>query len=438
MISNIPCGRCNSSEASSRRWSRTGVLLILGSLGVIAVGCTPDLETRYGHVSGESVNGTGVFARLLQSRGHQVRSSWRLNDEVGSWADVIVRFATAPGVIDAEEAAWYQFWLEGESNRLLIYVCRDVELEHEYWTEVLENIPRDADPDLIQSIERKQRETANWAASLPTPSDDPADRMTWFGTEGGTRTKTCATLGGPWAFGVDPTAAALPRRQSLRVNFGNQADYVLLRGDGEPLVLNWILEEDADDYTLDESEYSEILIIANGAFLLNAGMVNPERRLIATHLLDTIRDPSRKIAFVEGEAILINLPQAPDLWERIQRLPMLSLVEAHFLVIAIIAVLARAVTFGRPKPGPSSAADRPAAHASALGYLLSRTRETEAARIILSGYQRWRRPPTRHEFDPGTKDRPEGSSQKTTLKDRGPDLTYLDDRAEDRSERTDT
>src|SRR5690242_7944358 len=88
------------------------------ALGIVsASGCARRLETGYGSSRGASLNGTSAFAGLLRSRGHEVRTAWRLTSEVEAWAEVIIRFAPYPGPPDREEASWYHEWLENQAGR---------------------------------------------------------------------------------------------------------------------------------------------------------------------------------------------------------------------------------------------------------------------------------------------------------------------------------
>src|SRR3954468_24506624 len=83
-------------------------------------GCGQGPETTYGSMRGSSLNGTGAFAALLRQQGHTVRTAWRLTDELAEWADVVVRFAVAPGAPDRDEADWYEGWLESVPDRSLV------------------------------------------------------------------------------------------------------------------------------------------------------------------------------------------------------------------------------------------------------------------------------------------------------------------------------
>ena len=71
---------------------------------------------------------------MLRSRGHEVRTAWRLTSELEAWAQVIIRFAPYPGPPDREEASWYHEWLENQPERSLVYIVRDYDAEPEYWS----------------------------------------------------------------------------------------------------------------------------------------------------------------------------------------------------------------------------------------------------------------------------------------------------------------
>ena len=75
----------------------TGKLLLVLLLTQLLVGCQRDtvIEREYGarrgKSIGKSVNGTGVLARLFESKGHRVRTTSRLG-RVVERSDVVVWF----------------------------------------------------------------------------------------------------------------------------------------------------------------------------------------------------------------------------------------------------------------------------------------------------------------------------------------------------------
>src|SRR5512135_3470265 len=105
-------------------------------------------RTDYGSPLGNSLNGTGAFAALLKRDGHKVRIADNLTDELQSWAEVIIRFAWFSGPLPADEARWYDTWLQGDFGRRLIYVVHGYEAEEEYWNLVLKQLEGTADEPL--------------------------------------------------------------------------------------------------------------------------------------------------------------------------------------------------------------------------------------------------------------------------------------------------
>ncbi len=114
----------NSPSRSPRTLVGMTALALAAALGLALVVVTlargssnaHALESGYGSSMGSSVNGTGALAALLRNQGHEFRTAWRLTAELAGWADVIVRFAFAPGPPDREEARWYDDWLESRPH----------------------------------------------------------------------------------------------------------------------------------------------------------------------------------------------------------------------------------------------------------------------------------------------------------------------------------
>lgn len=346
-----------------------------------AVGCSPGgVDTTYGRSRGTSINGTGALAELFRQQGHTVRVARRLNDTVGQQADTIVRFAPLPGLPDRDEAQWYHTWNTGAAGRRLIYILRDFDAESEYWAEALAHLPAGADPLMRSRMERQRDARQAWVADLPPPAKSPADPSQWFGLAPSPGSPVlCQKLSGPWAEGIDPGAAALTRHQAFQLD-EDASETVLLEGDGQPLVLEWQWYGAGSD---------AVLVVANGSFLLNEPLVHRARRPLAQRVLRWAGETPRRVVFVEGENPLAEGEHRPSRWP-----PPLDWIMPHLLAFGLVACLSRAVVLGRLRPEPPSGADRPAAHAEALGDLLSKTRDAEAARSLLESYRRWRHPTT--------------------------------------------
>ncbi len=360
---------------------RVAAISFLALGGLTLSGCSSTtLDTNYGHVRGKSINGTGALAELFREQGHEVRAAVRLTDELNEWADVIVRFAPYPGPPEREEAGWYFAWLRENSRRQMIYVPCDYDAESDYWSAVLDRLPQDIDPKLRALAEKRRGNTRNWTDRVP--KDRPkevADPREWFAVELARRPPlVCKTLVGPWARGIDPSRATLSVHDALKV----ETETVYLDGDGAPLAMARTLEGG-----------SQVLVITNGSFLLNAPLANPARRPLALRVVYWVGKEPARVAFVEGRSVLREGGLAfPSMWDIFVRLAPFRWVVIQMAVLGLFACLARAPRLGRPRPEPPSGADRPAAHPEALGALLARTGSPAEARAILDAYRKWRYP----------------------------------------------
>jgi hypothetical protein len=355
-------------------------LAVLASL--VFSGCSVGPDASYGRSRGESLNGTGTLAALFRAKGHDVKTAVRLTHELDDWADVIVRFAPQPGPPERDEADWYDQWMDHERDRLIVYVPRDYDARADYWSAVLEQLSGENTPDAERERTRARKlrdEARSWPEHLPPPAKKVAGPEDWFAVADpkSKSAATCKALSGPWAVGLDVERAALPRHETLKV----ESETVLLTGDGLPLAITWTRFND-----------SRVMVLASGAFLLNAALVNPARRPLALRVVGWVGPEPRKVAFVEGPYVIGERPTMRSVFELL-RVPPFGWVAAQMLALGLAASLARAPRLGRARPDPPSGADRPSAHAEALGELLARTRQPEKARAVLDAFRQWRRRP---------------------------------------------
>jgi len=366
------------------------VALVLAAALVLALmvvalargtGSAHAVESGYGSSIGSSVNGTGALAALLREQGHQVRTARRLTSELAGWSDVIVRFSFAPGPPDREESLWYHAWLENRPGRALVYVVRDYDAQEEYWQLVLDQLSGSSDKERLTQAEKNLDRARGWVARLPRKEENPADPELWFAVDRAVDPpRRCKILGGPWAEDVDATSADLTVHEPFKAG----SHEVLLTGDGGVLALQWEVDRG-----------SRVLAVANGSFLLNLTLVNSVRRPLARRVVEWIGQEPRRVAFVEGALVLGEAEGPPTLIDLIVRIKPFCWVFLHMALFGLLACLARAPRLGRASPEGPTDADRPAAHAEAVGALLERSRGAAAARDLLTTYRRWRfpRPP---------------------------------------------
>jgi len=349
--------------------------------GLVFSGCARGPDTEYGSSRGTSLNGISVFASMLRHRGHDVRTAIRLTDELEEWAQGIVRFAPYPGPPARDEAAWYDLWLAGDPDRWLIYVVRDFDTEAEYWKDVREGLPDSAEPDRSAQAEEKRSAAADWVSRLPPKAKTAAEQGRWFAVDTAWGPpRVCTKLSGPWAERIDATAAALPLHEPLRAD----GQFAFLEGDGKAFVLD-----------KSSGGAGRILVIANGSFLLNEGLVKAARRPLAESVLEWPESEGQRVALVEGSFVLAGHEGAPSLWDLLKRQPILRWIAIQLGLAGLLAALARAPRLGRPRPDPPSGADRPVAHAEAIGALLARAGAAPEAHDLLDRYRHWRFPQTR-------------------------------------------
>jgi hypothetical protein len=354
---------------------RVKVVLSVVAFSLIAPGCSRGPETDYGVSRGASLNGTSVFAAMLAERGHKTRVALRLTDELADQAQGIVRFALHPGPPAKDEAAWFHSWLARDRDRWLIYVVRDYDTAAEYWKQIRDGISQAEDPRRYAEAEEERSEAAGWVAKLPEKPKEVADPKVWFTMdEAWAPPRVCTKLSGAWAKGIDAEAALLTVHEPLKAD----PRCVLLEADGKPIVI---------DKT--RPGQPRVLVVANGSFLLNEALVNPARRPLAEQVADWPVSFGDQVALVEGGYVLDD-GRMPTLWDLLRRIAALRWVAIQVGLAGLIAALARAPRLGRPRPEAASGAERPAAHAEALGSLLEQTRAAGDARELLERYRHWR------------------------------------------------
>lgn len=348
--------------------------LVVLALPIALAGCggARGVESDYGRSLGKSVNGTGVFARMLRDRGHEVRAATRLDDRLENRADVLIRFTPYPGPPSREEAEWYAAWMMANSNRRLVLVLRDYDAEHDYWVAARAALDASASDDLKERLDHQVQ--ASRGETLPPAPQELGDPELWFSMdpkEGSA--DPCRTLAGPWAEGIDaPKAGLVARRVPAATVEG-----VLLAGDDRVLAMEWGLM----------TEEPRVIVVANGSFLLNAALLNHERRPLAGRLAEWIGDPSRRIVFVEGSNLMGQKSAGGFHLTR-----SMTWVMAHLAAFGLLGALALATRLGPPRPDEPTGAERPVAHAEALGDLLANSRDAALARTQLEAYRRWRQP----------------------------------------------
>ncbi len=158
---------------------------------------------------------------------------------------------------------------------------------------------------------------------------------------------------------------------------------VLLQSEGEPIITR------VQDGGFRSG--SQILVVANGSFLLNLPLVNHEHRKLAGRLIEASGQPGR-VAFLEsgpnGPRVYAEEPGTgmPTGLEALVIWP-IGCILMHLAVAGILYCFAKYAIFGRPKELPPDTASDFRKHVDALGELLQRSRDMQFASERLSQYQ---------------------------------------------------
>ena len=348
-------------------------------------GCAPqDIDRvhgkRRGSVGGESVNGTAVLAEMFADAGHTVRSWRRLSPKLEE-SQVIV---WAPDDFDPpieEHRVFLENWLANEDNRTLVYIGRDYDAAIGYW--------RHADPPPEQAIEvaRRQAITQSDYESARSPVEVDGNHN-WFILRRDDESRAVTSLEGPWAESIDSAQAD--------IHLATQFDVP-----GEKQIETWV---DKDEYPwFDPPQYStllssqgkelvtrisfengsQILVVANGSFLLNLPLVNHEHRKLAGKLISACAPP-RRVVFLESEAggplVLEEEPDAnyPTGLEIFTAWPLGAIV-LHLTAVGILFCIAVFPIFGRAHRLDGVSPSDFGKHIIALGELLALTHDRQYA-----------------------------------------------------------
>ena len=347
-------------------------------LGLASLGCgQAEIGTEYGERKGfqpTSVNGTAVFGEMFQRAGHNV-FSWRLlSPRLRERADAIVWFPDDFDPPKDEVRKWLDEWLAAKPGRTLIYVGRDFDAAPWYYQKVAPLAPADQQSELRSRGRRAQRAFDARRGKLPASKD--AD---WFTLRGDAKPRTVRTLQGDpeWTASVD--AKKLEIRLHSRLEPSPDADVVLES------------EDDALISVLPIGQ-GQLILVANGSFLLNGPLVNHQHRKLAGTLVSQVGPPPKTVVFLESN------PGGPTIADKDPKLAFPSPMEVfhvwpanwillQLLIVGVLFCFFRYPLFGRPRePEP----DRPSdfgKHIDALGMLLAKTADRRYAMSRLIHYQ---------------------------------------------------
>ncbi len=408
-----------------------------GLVIILTSGCSSYLPefTQFGAVTppdeNRSLNGLGLHRDMWESAGVKCIRPSKLSPRLDSVdAIVLVGQTFAPPGRSARD--WLEDWLAEESGRSVIYFGRDFNAEAYYREQTMPSIaPELVDEAIVEAARVEADELKQRIAAYPENTF-----CQWFYLNTTRQPSTLRTFRGPWAEGLSGLDGSWPVRTVLLPpdaddwkskvpswigagtgpknvfrprggsdyfdrsrwdidEFSTQEDWdkafdedldseVLLAGsDGTPLV-----------YRLSSSKFSgsQIIIVNNGAPFLNATLIEPLHRNIATQIIENCL-PADSLALFAYDAGGILISDTPEQDSRGAGLEMflvwpLSVLTVPLAILAVVACVALLPILGRPQRlRPRSVSDF-GLHVDAVGQLLYETRDWHFAASMISTYFR--------------------------------------------------
>ncbi|MCA9270681.1 MAG: hypothetical protein KDA41_19500 [Planctomycetales bacterium] len=409
---------------------RRCVIALAALVAVVFVaggGCAPAdpaLNTRYGQRGGGSVNGLAALGHLFEQAGCRVSSrsgsvAGATNFDVVVWAPD--RFEPPT---EAERNVIGQ-WLAEVEGRTFIYIGRDYDAALDYWRLAQTS----AAPGEADEVARRRADAQSLADALrqDIPFDADCD---WFVVQRDHPRTRPPALRGPWSEGIDAQAAAVQLQSRWFVPDAAEVDetqyeedydeerFDYYDGDYEHEVLLAAAADAADDDPFDEeggidrvsgaplamriNHYlwgeSQLIVVANGSFLLNLPLVNHEHRKLASRLVDECGQVDR-VAFWEGSAYAKAVEEFNP-WSMLTTWP-LNVVLLQAALLGIVYVLWKFPIFGVPYRLRSSSTSDFGKHVDAVGELLAATGDAAYARNRVEAYRQAVRPDGREAREAG-------------------------------------
>jgi hypothetical protein len=349
------------------------------------------LASAYGRRRGtdysRSVSGTSVLAEMFRSAGHRVTTWTRLSPRIND-CDVIVWAPDDFAPPAKEQREFLEDWLtKGDGGRVVVYIGRDYDAATAYWNKVQPTAPPEDATEIQRRLARAKAQHASDRAKMPVKH-----YARWFTAKRDGDRRDVKTLEGPWAAGIDASKCEISLEGRLDVP--EQADITpsdaaipenfepLLSSEGDRLATRVTDPDNWDD--------GQVIVVANGSWLLNYPLVNHEHRKLAARLVNECGSPG-KVGFLEssegGPPVMNKEPSGDnsplafmDVWP-------LNAIIVHLTVLGIIFCLARSPIFGRPRELPVEPAADFGKHVTALGELLARSQDQNYAQSRLHQYR---------------------------------------------------
>ena len=430
--------------ASARPWSWLGCRVALVSLWLVCSGCSQWLPEMvpFGAVTSpdakRSLNGLGYHRVMWEAAGARCFTPQVLSPRLNEM-DVIVLVGQTFAPPGQAARDWLEQWLAARPGRTVIYFGRDFNAELFYRRETLSQLPAPAQPRgaellaLREAAEFNQRlgqvPDAAYCEWFYLDSQQPEQVVRDFRGRWAAEHPRLTFSGGQWPVhtrllppddpGVQQRASEqyAARQESEPLRPANAPRTAASQGGGASF---WHPEELSDaqafQEALDEAPTSEILlagqqgppllfrlrsprfpdsqimIVANGAPLLNGTLVQPLFHRVGELLIDSCL-PAERVALLAFDQRGLMISQASEQDARGAGLEMLmvwplSAITMPAALLGIIVCASLLPILGRPQPLVHSSISDFGLHIEAIGRMLYEGRDLNHARSAIAAYYR--------------------------------------------------
>ncbi len=413
----------DSPKPGEQRADSAAWLSIACMVALIAAGCSkPVIETKYatgtGRAGRASLHGTGLLVEAFRQAGHEVIFEHRFSKRLDE-ADIVLWFPDDYGCLTDRQAEYIRDWLRSHPAGTWVYVRRDyqavaayvdrvigeVKDARMYWRfrarQVMEHQRRRLETRICQSawfdVERlpaimrvtRLSGERRWVDGLRTERTN-----LWLG-EKIVPYRPLVSSGSPGNAGQEldsPSPLSLAPVEdlsdgSLSDGSGWYTAQVLLDTEHGPFVVRFVSGR---------AGWGRLLLIANGSFLLNYGLIEPEHWKLVGALLDEW-GKGKRVVFLSTEP----MEEPSEGQEALRELPWyltwpVSLILAHALWWGASLLSAWFPMFGPPARGTAVLAPSMGQHIEALGELLASAADREYSRRVLQEHaESFRKPVVR-------------------------------------------
>jgi len=379
---------------------RIAVATAVVLLTMACAGCNPfrnPLPNTYGKVRKDpgSINGISLFAKRLEQRGYEVKVRNRISPRMNDF-DTVIWFPDTDECPSDRATEAIESWLtDGYSQRTFIYVGGHYHADLDYLRAIESAVPIDQKEELLRR-QNEQRLKQQKNSQQNFVYDVQRTTCNWFDHEI-VPTTTSNQLAGPWV--DDMLANEMPeieyhtlfKSKTVSIDWSDWQQQELLTVDEEPFVTQFQSEEYGRD---------QLILVNHASFLVNFGIVSPQRSALADRLIDQIslRQDEDGFGGYQNSRVLI-LESGPSAipvrdsdfvnknsWAWIAEKPMRYIVP-HALFWGVLFCFVYFPIFGRPKKLERKSTSTFRNHIDAVAKQFARTGNHDHARNVVKHYQ---------------------------------------------------